>query len=74
MKHSLTWGTLKNYFTTQKYISLFLKNCLGTTDLYLSKLTYRFITDFEYYLRTYKPLDYHKPLANKWCNETHRAL
>lgn len=25
MKASLAWGTMKNYFTTQKYIQMFLK-------------------------------------------------
>lgn len=63
-KDSLTWGTLKNYSTTQKYIQKFLKSRFGTSDIYLSELNYKFITDFEYFLRNYKPLDHHKPLAN----------
>jgi len=29
MKNSLAWSTLKNYFTTQKYVGLFLKNRLS---------------------------------------------
>lgn len=64
MKDSLAWGTMKNYFTTQKYILLFLKKQFGTTDIFLSQLSYRFIADFEHFLRNYKPLDHHKPLAN----------
>jgi len=63
-KDSLTWGTLKNYFTTQKYISKFLKERFGTSDIYLSELSYKFITDFEYFLRSHQPEDHHKPLAN----------
>lgn len=34
MNNSLAWGTQKNYFTTQKYIRLFLKNQRGTSDVY----------------------------------------
>lgn len=64
MKDTLSWGTLKNYFTTQKYIKLFMKQRHNTSDMYLAELTYKFITDFEYFLRNYKPVDYHKPLAN----------
>lgn len=64
MKDSLAWGTMKNYFTTQKYIQMFLKVKFGTTDIFLSQLSYKFIIDFEFYLRNYKPLDHHKPLGN----------
>lgn len=48
----LEWGTMKNYMTTQKYILAFLKSHYRTSDKYLSELTYMFITDFEYFLRT----------------------
>ncbi len=61
---SLTWGTMKNYSATQKYIQRFLKSKFGKTDMYLSELTYKFIVDFDYFLRNYKPVDHHKPLAN----------
>ena len=48
-------GTMKNYYTTQKYVKEFLKERFKTSDKYLSELTYKFITDFEYYLRGRKP-------------------
>jgi site-specific recombinase XerD len=64
MKDSLAWGTLKNYFTTQKYVQMFLSEKRNTTDMFLSELTYKFITDFEFFLRNYRPIDHHKPLAN----------
>ncbi|WP_111309754.1 site-specific integrase [Confluentibacter sediminis] len=51
MKHSLRWGTQKNYYTTHKYIFLFLKQEYKTTDMYLSELGYKFILDFERFLR-----------------------
>jgi site-specific recombinase XerD len=64
MRDTLAWGTMKNYFTTQKYIHRFLKERFGTTDMFLSELSYKFITNFEFYLRNYKPKDHQKPLGN----------
>ena len=64
MDESLEWGTLKNYFTTKKYIQLFLQRMRKTDDIYLNELNFRFISDFEYFLRKHKPLDHHKPLGN----------
>lgn len=48
-------GTMKNYFTTEKYLKKFIKKKLMTEDIYLKHLSYGFITDFEHFLRTYKP-------------------
>ncbi|MDO7743501.1 MAG: site-specific integrase [Pedobacter sp.] len=53
-KDNLEWGTMKNYYTTQKYITTFLKERQGTNDKYLSELNYKFITDLETYLRHVK--------------------
>jgi site-specific recombinase XerD len=64
MDENLEWGTLKNYFTTQKYVHLFLKQKLKTEDIYLSELNFRFISDFEYFLRKHKPDDHQKPMGN----------
>lgn len=64
MKNILAWGTLKNYFTTQKYLKRYLNQRCSTTDVFLSEINYRFITDFEFFLREWKPVDHHKPLGN----------
>ncbi|WP_159427044.1 phage integrase SAM-like domain-containing protein [Formosa haliotis] len=64
MVNKLKWGTQKNYFTTQKYISKFLLKSYKTTDLYLRELDYHFIIKFEKYLRGYMPVDHQKPMAN----------
>lgn len=63
-KEILRWGTLKNYFTTQKYIELFLKEKYKTSDIYLTSLNYKLIIDFEYFLRKYSPDDYHTSMGN----------
>ncbi|WP_313791566.1 phage integrase SAM-like domain-containing protein [Allomuricauda sp. SCSIO 64092] len=49
-------GNTKNYFTTHKYIFLFLKQKHRTTDIYLSELNYKFIIDFERFLRHQKDM------------------
>jgi len=64
MQQVLSWGTLKNYFTTRKYVQLFLSQKCKNADVFLSSLNYQFITEFEFYLRTCKPLDRSNPLTN----------
>ena len=63
MSETLTYGTLKNYFTTQKYIKLFLLK-KKVQDIYLSQLTFRFLVDFEKFLRCYTPEDHQKKMEN----------
>ncbi|MFC3196266.1 site-specific integrase [Parapedobacter deserti] len=60
----LAHGTMKNYYTTQSYIKRFLKEKYRRTDISLSELNYTFISDFESYLRNYKPKDHHRALNN----------
>ncbi|GAA3569528.1 site-specific integrase [Snuella lapsa] len=54
MVHVLKPGTMKNYYTTERYLQKFLLKKWRLKDIYLKQLNYRFITDFEHYLRTYK--------------------
>lgn len=64
MKASLAWGTLKNYFTTEKYLERFLKEKYKVGDVFLKQLSYSFIIDFEYYLKHTKSINSSKPLSN----------
>jgi len=64
MTETLRWGTLKNYFTTQRYIKEFIESQFKTSDIYLHQLSYKFVIDFERFLRKYKPRDHHKPMGN----------
>lgn len=64
MKHTLAPGTLKNYFTTVKYVKEFLTKRHKTSDLYLSELTYQFITEFDMFLRNHQPAEGQKKLEN----------
>ncbi len=61
---SLKPGTLKNYFSTEKYLKEFLQERLKTDDIYLIQLNYKFITDFENYIRTYRPRKARKTCSN----------
>lgn len=47
-------GTMKNYYTTANYLNEFLESNLGVDDIRLSQLDYKFITDFEHFIRTYR--------------------
>ena len=51
----LSYGALKNYFTTTKYIKEFIQEEFKWSDIYLSELQYKTICQFEHYLRINKP-------------------
>jgi site-specific recombinase XerD len=64
MKDKLADGTMKNYYTTQKYIAKFLKYKYHRNDISLAELNYKFILDFETFLSKHQPKDHQKPLHN----------
>jgi integrase/recombinase XerD len=51
MKDSLEPGTMKNYFTTQRYLQRFLTEQLKIKDIPLSELTYPFLLNFEQFIK-----------------------
>ena len=63
-RNVLAWGTLKNYFTTQKYVMALARSQYGKEDYFLQDINYRFLNEFELYLVNYEPQDHHKPLSN----------
>ena len=63
LKNTLEWGTMKNYFTTQNYVKEFLVVKLKRKDIYLSQLSYQFITGLEMFLKAYQPKDHRKPMG-----------
>jgi integrase len=60
----LTHGTLKNYKTTEKYLMIFIRQIKKLEDVRLTKVNFQFITEFEHFLRTYKPTDHRKKMTN----------
>ncbi|MBD0776888.1 site-specific integrase [Maribacter sp. ANRC-HE7] len=64
MQGKLKWGTQKNYFTTQRYISRFLSKADKSPDIQLRELDYDFIIKFEKFLRGYIPQDHQRRMGN----------
>lgn len=62
--HKLNKATLKHYKVTQNHLRNFLILKLKTSDVFLNNLDYSFIIDFEYYLRTYQPINHQRPISN----------
>ncbi|EHQ24598.1 site-specific integrase [Mucilaginibacter paludis] len=63
-KQVLAKGTMKNYYTTQDYILQFLKKSKKPAGWDITQLSYKFIADFELFLRTFKKKDDPQPLNN----------
>ncbi|EHQ24645.1 site-specific recombinase XerD [Mucilaginibacter gracilis] len=64
IKKLLEDGTMKNYFTTERYVKEFLLKKKKRHDIYLSQLDYKFVVDFEIYLRQREPDKNQRPCAN----------
>ncbi len=64
MRSVLKAGTMKNYYTTEKYLKSYLKRRLKTEDIYLKQLNYHFIVDFEQFIRNYQPNKKRKTCTN----------
>ncbi|TAJ11150.1 site-specific integrase [Marinilabiliaceae bacterium JC017] len=56
-ENALNSATLNHYKTTARYLKEFLLERRGVDDIYLNKIDYRFLTDFEAFLRNYQPVD-----------------
>ena len=63
MQKVLEKGSLKNYFTTEKYLRNFLAKKFAAKDVYLKDLKYEFITAFEFFIRNY-PIKANDPCTN----------
>ena len=54
MVRILKAGTMKNYYTTEKYLYSFLIKRRKVSDIYVKQVDFKFISEFEHYLRDYK--------------------
>lgn len=61
---ALTQSTLKHYEVTVRYLEKFLKAKRNATDVRICDIDYKFIIDFETYLRNCKPTDHPQPINN----------
>ncbi len=64
IKKLLEAGTMKNYYSTERYIKEFLLKKKKRRDIYLSQLDYKFVVDFEIYLRQRQPDKGQRPCTN----------
>ncbi len=64
VKKLLEPGTMKNYYSTERYVKEFLIKRKKRADIYLSQLDYKFIIDFEIYLRQREPDKGQRPCTN----------
>ena len=64
VKKLLEPGTMKNYYSTERYVKEFMIKRKKRTDIYLSQLDYKFIIDFEIYLRQREPDKGQRPCTN----------
>jgi integrase len=62
--HSLAPNTLAHYETSQKYILLFVQAQFRKKDLHLKDVNYKFLIDFEVFLRNHKPEDHQKAIGH----------
>ncbi|MGW9684907.1 site-specific integrase [Flagellimonas sp. 2504JD1-5] len=60
----LHYNTSRLYITSQNYILLFLKKRYKIEDIELADLDYKFILDFESFLRNHKPRNYREKIGN----------
>jgi len=64
MFSKLHYNTSRLYLTSQRYILLFLKKKHKVEDIELAELDYKFILDFENFLRNHKPRHYQQKIGN----------
>ncbi|HZY39618.1 MAG TPA: site-specific integrase [Mucilaginibacter sp.] len=63
-KAVLEWSTLKHYKVTERYLERFLEAKHKKNDVFLHEVNYKFIVDFETFLRRHKPADHQKAMNN----------
>jgi len=61
---SLSPHTIRHYKVTQRYLLKFLVDKYKTDDIYLTKLDYAFIKNFEFFLKSYEPKDHQKKMGH----------
>ncbi|RZK26202.1 MAG: site-specific integrase [Flavobacterium sp.] len=57
-------GTMKNYYSTERFIKEFLKLKKKRNDIYLAQIDHKFITDFSLFLLHRKPDVGQRPCSN----------
>jgi site-specific recombinase XerD len=61
--NTLAVGSIRNFGVTENYLNKFLQKEKKTTDIYLKRLDYKFLVDFENYLANVWPVGHPKALS-----------
>ncbi|MFS4456154.1 site-specific integrase [Maribacter sp. 2304DJ31-5] len=64
IEKTLASGTIRNFGISENYINRYLQQKLKTTDIYLRKLDYKFISDFETFLIGHYPKGHPKAMSH----------
>jgi site-specific recombinase XerD len=64
MFSKLHFNTSRLYLTSQRYILLFIQKNYKVEDIELTDLNYKFILDFENFLRNHRPRHYQQKIGN----------
>jgi len=62
--NNFSTGTLKHYKVTERYFERFLSAKKNLSDIAIEKVDYKFLLDFEAFLRAWKPKDHQKPIGH----------
>ena len=57
-------GSIRNFKVSEKYIKEYVLQRLRTSDIYLSQLDYKFLSDFEAFLFNYYPKGHYKAMSH----------
>jgi len=57
-------GSIRNFKVSEKYIKEYVLQRLRTSDIYLSQLDYKFLSDFEAFLFKYYPKGHYKAMSH----------
>lgn len=63
-KQTLEWSTLKHYYVTQRYLNKFIEKQYRKRSILLNEINYKFIADFETFLRKHESKDHQKKMKN----------
>ncbi|WP_282038190.1 site-specific integrase [Saccharicrinis aurantiacus] len=60
----LSEATFKQYKTLRRYLYLFLEQKKSVNEIYIDQIDFKFLTEFEAFLRAFQPLDHQRKMSN----------
>jgi site-specific recombinase XerD len=63
-KNNFSQGTLKHYKVTERYFKRYLESEKKLSDISIKNIDYKFLLDFEAFLRAWQPEDHQQPIGH----------